>query len=49
MKGWVGGCAAVCLVISLKKQEEKEELTQLINSEAAAPALCSAPARDPAH
>ena len=48
MKGWVGGCAAVCLVISMEKQEE-EELTQLINSEAAAPALCSAPARDPAH
>ena len=48
MKGWVGGCAAVCLVISMEKQEE-EELTQLINSEAAAPALCSAPATDPAH
>ena len=48
MKGWVGGCAAVCLVISMEKQEE-EELTQMINSEAAAPALCSAPARDPAH
>ena len=48
MKGWVGGSGAVCLVISMEKQEE-EELTQLINSEAAAPALCSAPARDPAH
>ena len=48
MKGWVGGCGAVCLVISTEKQEE-EELTQMINSEAAAPALCSAPARDPAH
>ena len=48
MKGWVGGCAAVCLVISMEKQEG-EELTQLINSEAAAPALCSAPARGAAH
>ena len=48
MKGWVGGCAAVCLVISMEKQEE-EELTQMINSEAVAPVLCSAPAREAAH
>ena len=40
---------SVWSLVSMEKQEEGEELTQLINSEAAAPALCSAPARGAAH
>ena len=49
MDGLVAVVRSVWSLVSMEKHQEEEELTQLINSEAAAPALCSAPARGAAH